>query len=548
VNIGASTSLQLIRARAWLYSLSPIVRTQANRRASYDDMGQPRTGSMWAFSLLLIASCSESPAAPTSASDRTNQPAKSSAQSVRSDLWDALPQGWSKLAPPPVATARAASAWTGNELVYWGGDSNFGGTSHAEGAAFDPLSNEWRKLPPAPISARTSPGAVWTGTEMLVWGGSGGALLADGAAYSPAHHSWRKLARAPLDPRDPVAAVWNGSEMIVWGSTSRPRGSTEGAAYDPAVDRWREIAKAPLSLNLASAVWTGSEMIVYGALLDNNNASHTDQAQGIAYHPATDSWRVLPAYLLSPQASSAVWTGEEMIVWDYGLSAGAYDPALDRWRALPDVPLDDSECYPNSAFSEYLVIGQFCFENGVRFDVELDQWERFDWADGIVAGRPVAADGVFLFAGATHESTHNALWVYKPERDPGWPDCGVIDPASDAYGISIEPDHGLPGTTVSLSGTTLRGEDGRWAPADRLEAWWNTSIPEGGAKDGRPVKDGPSLRLVEVSDMERCSFETKFTIPDVEPGSYLISVFAWDVPPSDGYGSFLPHRFMVTKN
>lgn len=235
-----------------------------------------------------------------------------------------------------------------------------------------------------------------------------------------------------------------------------------------------------------------------------------------------------------------------MIVWDYGLSAGAYNPAFDRWRKLPDVPLDDSECYPNSAFSEYLMIGQFCFENGVRFDAELDQWERFHWADGIVARRPVAADGVFLFAGATHESTHNALWVYKPERDPDWPDCGVIELTSEAYDTDIDPDRGPPGTTVSLFGTTLRGEDGRWAPADRLEAWWNTEVPASEVPGGKPVKEGPVLKLVQVDDIERCEFVAELTVPDVGPGTYVISVFVWDVTPSDGYGFFLPHRFTVT--
>lgn len=505
-------------------------------------MGQPRTISAWAFSLLLVAGCSEPPA-----SEKTGPPVKSSAHAARSDPWEALPKGWSKLAPPPLESARAVSVWTGNELVYWGGDSDYGGTSHGDGAAFDPVSNGWNELPPAPISARTSPGAVWTGTELLIWGGSGDAPLADGAAYSPVHDSWRKLAPSPLGPRDPVAAVWSGSEMIVWGSTSRPRGSAEGAAYDPAADRWRDIPEAPLRLNLATAVWTGSEMIVYGALLDNNNASDIAQAQGIAYDPTIDSWRVLPAFPLSPQASSAVWTGEEMIVWDYGLSAGAYDPSYDRWRKLPDVPLDDSECYPNSAFSEYLMIAQFCFENGVAFDTELDQWERFDWADGIVAGGPVAAAGVFLFAGATHESTHNALWVYKPERDPDWPDCGVIDLTKGAYGTDIDRDRGPSGTRVSLFGTTARGEDGRWAPADRLEAWWNTEIPATEVPGGSRVEEGPVMRLAEVDDLERCDFETEFIIPDVEPGTYMISVFVWDVPPSDGYGSLLPHRFIVTE-
>ena len=114
------------------------------------------------------------------------------------------------------------------------------------------------------------------------------------------------------------------------------------------------------------------------------------------------------------------------------------------------------------------------------------------------------------------------------------PDCGRTNIASDAYGTEIHPTSGPPGTEVTFSGTTLRGEDGKWAPSDRLEAWWDTNVPHGG------------IKLVEVHDMERCRFETKFTVPDVEPGSYKISVFAWSADPADGYGLFLPHRFTVT--
>jgi TolB protein len=118
----------------------------------------------------------------------------------------------------------------------------------------------------------------------------------------------------------------------------------------------------------------------------------------------------------------------------------------------------------------------------------------------------------------------------------GAPDCGMTNIASDDYGTEIHPTSGPPGTEVSFSGTTVRGEDWRWAPSDRLEAWWDTDVPWGG------------IRLVRVDDMERCRFETTFTVPDVEPGGYTISVFTWFANPDEGYGLFLPHRFAVTDN
>lgn len=150
-------------------------------------------------------------------------------------------------------------------------------------------------------------------------------------------------------------------------------------------------------------------MIVYGALLDNNNASDNDYAQGIAYDPVADRWRDLPPYSLSPQASSIVWTGKEMIAWDYGLRASAYDPAADRWRKLPDVPLDSSECYPASAYTSGVMFAQYCLEAGAILYTGSDAWKAIKWAGEVVAGHLVAADGVFLFAGATHEGTDNAL-------------------------------------------------------------------------------------------------------------------------------------------
>jgi len=342
------------------------------------------------------------------------------AESSASSAWRSLPPGWSSLPVPPVVRARAVSVWTGGELFFWGGDTDFGSAHHDTGVAYDPAAGTWRRLPPAPLTGRSSAAAVRTGEEVLIWGGYGDRLrpLDDGAAFDPGTGRWRMLPRAPLSPRRPVTAVWTGREMIVWGDGSRAEAARDGAAYDPEADRWRSLPPAPLALNEASAVWTGKEMIVFGALLDGNNHSTTTHARGIAYDPEADRWRVLPFFPLSPQASSVAWTGNEVLAWDYELAAGAYDPARDAWRKLPNLPLRFGECYPESAATADVVLAWYC-GLGALFEIATSEWRRMSRPPAEVYGRPVVAGGVVLFAGAAHEGMGNALWAYVPELDRG---------------------------------------------------------------------------------------------------------------------------------
>jgi hypothetical protein len=134
--------------------------------------------------------------------------------------WPRLATGWTELAPPPIVRARATAVWTGTELFYWGGDTNYGGTEHEDGAMYEPGVDRWRPIAAAPISPRSGAGAVWTGSEVLVWGDG-----QDGAAYDPAADRWRVIAAAPIPPEPPVAAVWTGGEMVVWGDRSRLEGA-----------------------------------------------------------------------------------------------------------------------------------------------------------------------------------------------------------------------------------------------------------------------------------------------------------------------------------
>jgi hypothetical protein len=155
----------------------------------------------------------------------------------------------------------------------------------------------------------------------------------------------RPIPPGPLGPRAAHSAVWTGSEMIVWGGTPGNDNVpvADGAAFDPETDSWRLIAAAPLVPRARhSAVWTGSEMIVWGGSAGPEGPSNGALADGAVYDPAADTWRAIADAPAARLSHSAVWTGSEMVVWggwteaDAAAADGfAYDPRSDTWRALP---------------------------------------------------------------------------------------------------------------------------------------------------------------------------------------------------------------------
>jgi hypothetical protein len=155
--------------------------------------------------------------------------------------FDALPSGWTSLSKPPEVRTSAAIAWTGRELFVWGGYvyEGFGDdVPRADGFAYDASADRWEELPSSPLDPRVSPAAAWTGQEMLVWGGDDdrGSFFMDGAAYNPSTGRWRLLPAAPISARSPLS-VWSGSELIVWGTRGQAEDdSSDGAAYDPSAN------------------------------------------------------------------------------------------------------------------------------------------------------------------------------------------------------------------------------------------------------------------------------------------------------------------------
>lgn len=329
----------------------------------------------------------------TDPAPRRHRPPATSSPAPPRPRPETLPAEWRSLPQAPVlGRSGNAAVWSGRELLIWGGtvgDDIRRRTFLDDGAALDPGADSWRGLARAPLSPRDVPATAWTGEELVVWGGEGRvSLLADGARYDPDTDRWRPMAPSPLSPRAAAVAVWSGTELLVAGGRDNAGGLTDGAVYDPARDAWRPMARLPDRLSAAyemHGLWTGDSLVVWapspGAGLGGGPAR---------YDPALDRWTELPAPEPADAAfTSMVWTGSELLgfwtsfrsgrpelhalptgaaAWEeraepperitgYSaplvvagtlvvalsyeptVAASVYDPSADRWATLPSPPL-----------------------------------------------------------------------------------------------------------------------------------------------------------------------------------------------------------------
>ena len=284
----------------------------------------------------------------------------------------------------PIGRELPTAVWTGTEMIVWGGYS-YDTTDHYwnTGGKYDPDTDSWRatSLTNAP-AGREEHRAVWTGSEMIVWAGyfydGSDHYLNTGGKYNPGTNSWTATSttNAP-SARAAHQAVWTDSEMIVWGGAGDTGYFDTGGRYSPSADTWRatNTTNAPVGRTGHRAVWTGNEMIIWGGgyVFDGNiNYLNT----GGRYNPNTNSW-MATSTANAPDARSThttVWTGAEMIVWGgqagldlgyYFNTGGRYDPGTDSWTATSTADAPDGR-YRHTAVwtgNEMIVWGGTLYTN-----------------------------------------------------------------------------------------------------------------------------------------------------------------------------------------
>jgi hypothetical protein len=242
---------------------------------------------------------------------------------VTGQAYDPDTRTWRTLPPTPIPPASrgetrdGTQVWTGSRLIVWGGGAPRGPGPRA-GAAYDPATNTWRRIADAPIGLNLASG-VWTGDEMLVFGslldGRNYATTRSsiGAAYDPATDQWRRLPPSRLSPQA-TSAVMAGRRMLAWDYEQRAQ------EYDPDRDRWDQpkpvgldfsecypqsavlpghvlgICRQATLYDIATASW---ERIEGGPLVDRVRLGHR---QGLRY-----PWDPVSVTSAGPVAVLMLW-------------------------------------------------------------------------------------------------------------------------------------------------------------------------------------------------------------------------------------------------
>lgn len=269
---------------------------------------------------------------------------------------------WRTLADSPLVSQGAYAVWTGQEMLVWGGCRISSGilTVTNEGAAYNPATDTWRPLPPAPISSGLNPVVAWTGREMLVLGGRPlAAKIGDRpspsainsrytqtGAYDPVTNRWRMLATRPGHGDRPLTSVWTGKSLLLWtvrdwpgtryGRTDEQVSTRRLWVLDPAENRWtdRLSGAVPRALANASAHWTGDRAIVWGGSVDSPVYRPPLDTPGGVYDPVADRWSTMAGSPVGGSRLAAVWTGRSLLAVDITSGVGAWDPTDNRWTTL----------------------------------------------------------------------------------------------------------------------------------------------------------------------------------------------------------------------
>jgi hypothetical protein len=357
-----------------------------------------------------------------SATDRSQETTSTTTPTTARDLsaGDA-----SLLDPGPLSPRGGHSVvWSGSEVIVWGGwgDEN-GSVKHADGAAYELSTGGWRRIAAGPLEPRGNHAAAWTGSEMIIVGGDG---RTDSAAYDPVADSWRQLPPAPFpiavdEYLDDEGRAVTDSALYIWDVDQ-----DQVARYDFAAGRWDQSPGPGFDdVTVGALQVVGSDLVALGAV-----SSTRSPLQVASADLSVGSWQRLPDGPVDQYGNpfnprSSVGLDRVLIAWQAGPGQPEATLALNlgtgEWQSRSPHELPACEGWWAPQEIDDGLLASSCGVT-VRYQASQDAWQQVDIGELEVNGRDTVWTGSEIMSwGATccygtggSPFQPNVAWSYTP--------------------------------------------------------------------------------------------------------------------------------------
>ena len=325
------------------------------------------------------------------------------------------PGEWTTTAPSPLTPrSNAAGAWLNGEFYLVGGQSDAPCPPNADcmaptrllrdGAAYNPLTNAWRRITDAPVAlSEGEPVAVDERLYFQRGYGAKGAIY----AYDTTSDSWSQ----PPSPAGGGVLIAFGDRLASVAWSTEEAGNYD-ELFDPVTDRWTRLPADPLKTSYErTLVWVGGRALLFAKDVRTQSSDKAPVFRVAELALGTGKWRRLPDSKIVGVAGRAVgdvvvfpqqgsYDGGEVDNWGRNYPAGGiYDPTTGNWSALPGPSRPDNG---GLSFPRTAVAGTLLLTDGRVLDSGARRWTAVpEPPDGNLLGQTVVAspEGVLVFGG-----------------------------------------------------------------------------------------------------------------------------------------------------
>ena len=283
-----------------------------------------------------------------------------------------------------------------------------------DGATFDPISGQWKRIADAPVPLSASLNVVVADGRLFLLTAELGRPDSPSTflSYDPGEDQWATLPFPDTDS-DCLQVLGAGTKVVVI-ACSDERGATQDAVFDTATARWSRLPTDPLRPSYGrTAAWLGDRLLLTASDLVPNPGSKGPTLTRLAVlDESLTQWTLLPDSdiigghpqwvsnrIVFPMLGSE--DGGKVGNWGRHYPYGAIlDPATRVWTALPDPPA------PGSGIQGSIGnVGDSTLVGGQLLNPQTEKWTRLPdapWDDASAQTMVTSTDSIFVWGGAAN--------------------------------------------------------------------------------------------------------------------------------------------------